>query len=163
MKNWYCLICVLLIGCDEPPTVFDEPSKAEETISITGVSKPLGEVLDAYKGEVVLLDIWASWCGDCIVGFPKLREFQKKYPEVQYVFLSVDRSEKAWRNALNKYKLQGDHYFMPEGQKGALNDFLNSNWIPRYLIINKDGSIATYKAKRITDPTIEKTLKTVIN
>ncbi len=164
MKKLFLLSLLLIaLSCGEPPIVFDEASKAEVAISLNGNENSLGEVLASYKGEIVLIDVWASWCADCLVGLPRLKELQVNYPQVKYVFLSVDRSQKAWKYAINKHEIQGDHYFMPDGQKGALNDFLNSNWIPRYLILDKDGNIAMYKAKRIKHPLVEETLKKLID
>ena len=57
----------------------------------------------------------ASWCKDCIVGFPKIKELQKEFPDVVFLFLSVDRSNASWQRAIKKYNLVGEHYNLPEG------------------------------------------------
>ena len=85
------------------------------------------------------------------------------YPNIEYLFLSVDRTDRAWKNGIRKYNLKGQHYFLPNGQKGALGDFLNSNWIPRYLILDKDGNIALFKAKSAKDKNIKLTLDKLTN
>jgi len=75
------------------------------------------EVLYQNKGKTILIDVWASWCKDCIVSLPDLEEVQKNFPEVSYVFLSVDRGNTAWKRAIEKYNLKGQHYNFPKGQK----------------------------------------------
>ena len=45
--------------------------------------------LDAFKGKVVVLDFWATWCGPCIASFPQVRELRALYPEEDLVILGV--------------------------------------------------------------------------
>ena len=49
--------------------------------------------LDNLKGKYVYIDIWASWCGDCLKGLPKVAEMQASTAgsDIQYLFLSVDK------------------------------------------------------------------------
>ena len=48
---------------------------------------------------------------------------------------------------------------MKNGLNSAFGDFLNSNWIPRYLVVNENGTIDLFKAKKITDKRIVEALK----
>lgn len=45
--------------------------------------------LSEFRGKVVLLDFWATWCGPCIATFPRLRNWQKKYANEDFVILGV--------------------------------------------------------------------------
>ena len=153
------LIAFLALSCGEPPLQFSNEALAEEVIDLGGNTLTLSDVLDKYKGKKVLIDVWASWCGDCIQGMPKVKELQAEYNDVSFLFLSVDRGDVAWKRGIQRYNVVGDHYFLPKGQKGAFGDFLNSNWIPRYMVIDKDGSIKLYKAKKATDERIVEALK----
>ena len=158
-KQLYILITICLaISCGEPPIQFSKESLTEELITLNGKSTSLEQVLDAHKGKTVLIDVWASWCGDCIKGMPKVREIQETYKDVDYVFLSVDIKQGAWKRGIDKYDVVGDHYFVTKGQKGALGEFLNSNWIPRYMVIDKEGSIKLFKAKNANDKRITEAL-----
>ena len=40
------------------------------------------KVLDKHKGKVIVLDVWASWCSDCIKAMPKLKQLQAEYPQI---------------------------------------------------------------------------------
>ena len=77
---------------------------------------------------------------------PNIKEFQTTYPNTDFVFLSCDKTPEAWAKGIEKHELTGDHYLIPEGMKGAFAKSINLDWIPRYIIIDKKGKIALYKA-----------------
>lgn len=114
-----------------------------------------GTVLDVYKGKTVLLYIWAMWCPDCLEGFPELQAFQAANPDVPVVYFSLDREEQQWKDGINKFNLKGDHYWFKTGWKNQFTDAIDLNWIPRYLVINPDGGIATYYAVKADDPALQ--------
>lgn len=129
-------------------------------ITTNGDKMTFREILYNNKGKTIFIDLWASWCKDCIVGFPKIKKLQKQYPEVAYVFLSVDRGDRAWIRGIEKYNLVGQHYNFPKGQKkGDFVDFLNLWWIPRYMVIDKKGTIRVFKATSANDASILEALK----
>ena len=78
---------------------------------------------------------------------------------MSFVFLSLDKSLGAWKKGIQTYNLQGDHYFMQSGWKGAMGTFLDLDWIPRYMIIDPDGKIVVYKAIKTKDKNLRKNLK----
>ncbi|MDT0557022.1 TlpA family protein disulfide reductase [Ichthyenterobacterium sp. W332] len=152
-------IAVLSSSCVEPPLQFTEAALNEKVVTIKGSKTTLGEVIRKSKGKKIFIDVWASWCADCIEGMPQVKEIQKKYSNTVYVFLSVDKTKEAWKRGVTKYGLSGRHYFLPQGQKGPFGDFLNSNWIPRYMVLDTDGSIKLFKAKKASDERIVEALK----
>jgi thiol-disulfide isomerase/thioredoxin len=157
-KVYYLLILLIsFFSCNfEKPTEFSEEALTETITTSAGITTNLKNVLEDYKGKVVLIDVWASWCRDCIVGFPKVKALQEvfKDKDVVFVFLSVDRNIPSWKRGVEKYSIKGHHYFINSGQKGPLSDFLNSNWIPRYMVINKKGDIQLFKATNASDQKI---------
>ena len=67
--------------------------------------------LGQFKGQVVLLDFWSSWCKPCISDLPNLRKIKEKTVGWLVVFLniSLDVDEAAWREAIDKHEIEGVH------------------------------------------------------
>ncbi len=155
------LLVFTVFSCNfEKPTQFSEEALSETITTLKGDTTTLKNVLANYKGKVVLIDVWASWCRDCIEGMPKVKALQTQFKDVEFVFLSVDRNIAAWKRGLEKYKVKGNHYFINSGQKGEFSDFLNSNWIPRYMVIDKQGNIKLFKATTASDQKIIEAINT---
>ncbi len=156
MKKIFLFICIIFMSCNfNTPTQFSEEALKDMLIGLDDSKLTFREVLYNNKGKKIFIDVWASWCKDCIVGFPKVKEIQKEFPEVVYVFLSTDRSNPSWKRAISKYNLKGLHYNLPKGMnEGDFVDFLNSNWMPRYMVVDETGKISLYKATKATDKKI---------
>jgi thiol-disulfide isomerase/thioredoxin len=163
MKKTFLLLILIFISCNiEKPTQFTEEVYKEMLIGLDDSKRTLREVLYYNKGGKILIDVWASWCKDCIVGIPKIKELQKEFPDVIFLFLSVDRSTTSWKKAITKYNLTGEHYNLPEGMKdGKFVDFINLNWIPSYMVIDEEGEISLFKATNISDKSIKEALKEI--
>ncbi len=154
------LLFLLVFNCKyvESPLYFSEDALSEKLITLKGEEITLFSILEENKENFILIDMWASWCRDCVAGMPKLKELQKEYPKVSYVFFSLDKNEKSWRAAIEKYKIEGKHYFMKSGMKGVLGNFVDLDWIPRYMLINGKKEIKIFKAVNAGDIKIKKAL-----
>ncbi|WP_445736649.1 TlpA family protein disulfide reductase [Mariniflexile sp.] len=161
-KIKYILIFFLtFISCkaQETPKVFSEAALNDTFLNLDGSSIPFKTILDANKGKTIVVDIWASWCGDCIKGMPKVKALQKQYKDAEYVFLSLDKTQDAWKKGIEKYEVKGQHYFMESGWKGPFGEFVHLDWIPRYMVIDKKGNIKLFKAIEADDKKITSILK----
>ena len=161
MKKIYFLFIILCAGCNlEKPTQFSELALNDTVYDLNNTPFSIKEVLHQYKGKKVLIDVWASWCGDCIKGLPSVRNLQKEYPKVIFLFLSVDKSKNAWKNGVQRFQIKGEHYNFPKGMKsGEFIDFISLNWIPRYMVVDEHGKISLFKATSASDSGIIKALK----
>ncbi|WP_033956699.1 TlpA family protein disulfide reductase [Psychroserpens jangbogonensis] len=157
----YFLICSLLfVSCSkEIRTQFSEDVLNEQYVSLKGDSVAFKDILSAHKGKQIVIDVWASWCRDCIVGLPELEALQAEKPNAVYLFLSADRDLDTWKRTIKKYNIEGEHYFMTKGTKGLLGEFVDIDWIPRYMIVDSDGHIELFDAIEADDPLIRQTLK----
>jgi len=138
---------------------FDATALNTELTDLNGQKIAFKAVLDKHKGKTIVLDIWASWCPDCIKGFPAYKEIQATHPNAAYVYISLDKTADKWKEAVDKYALKGDHYYLSQTMKGAFGQSINLDWIPRYMIIDKEGTIANYKTTVATDTLFLKTLQ----
>jgi thiol-disulfide isomerase/thioredoxin len=138
---------------------FSTATLAEKVIAMNGSEVSFQSVLDKYKGKTVLLEFWASWCGDCVKAMPKIKELQQNNPEVVYVFFSCDKTFDKWKDGIEKHELKGDHYLIKDGMKGTFGKSVDLDWIPRYMINNKNSEISLYRAIETDFELIQKTLK----
>lgn len=146
---------------NEVKTEFDQTSLSQAIFDLEGNQTTVGEILKQHKGNVIFLDIWASWCPDCITGLPALREVQSEFPEVVYLFFSLDRvgKEDVWKNAIDKFNIEGVHYWFNTDWKNDFTEYIQLNWIPRYMIIDQEGKIAHYYAVHADDAVLVETLR----
>lgn len=154
------LFAMTLSSCAQEKTTFDEVALSETFTNLSGEQLPFQEIINQYKGKTVFIDIWASWCSDCVASIPDLKKLQAKEKEVVYLMLSLDKTVDAWKEGIKKHDLIGEHYLITKGWKPS--DFcksINLNWIPRYMIVGKDGTIKMYKAIKFKDKKIRKTIK----
>lgn len=161
MKRVFLLVFIVFIACNkEEPTTFSEAANLEMLIGVDGSKITLREVLYKHKGKKILIDVWASWCKDCIIGFPKINQLQKEFPDVTYLFLSTDFSKPSWKKAIKKYKIKGEHYNLPKGMNdGDFVNFINLSWLPTYMVIDEEGEIALFKAINANDKNIRNALE----
>lgn len=123
-------------------------SKVDET------TQTFQQALDQYNGKKIVIDIWASWCRDCLQGMPKIKKVQKQTnsDQVVYLFLSLDQKIGSWKKAIKRFKIQGEHYRIPQGWKNPISHYINLDWIPRYMVFDESGNIILGKAITIEDP-----------
>tara|TARA_B110000090_G_scaffold37995_2_gene41685 strand:+ start:4321 stop:4821 length:501 start_codon:yes stop_codon:yes gene_type:complete len=165
MKKYAIIVFVTLClsSCNfETPVQFSETAKADILTSLSGEKVSFKEVIGQYNGKKVLIDIWASWCADCIKGMPVIKRLQSEFPEVVFLFLSVDRKNSAWKNGIQRFQMKGAHYNLSKGMRnGAFVDFVNLSWIPRYMVIDETGAISLFKATNSSDKSIVSALKKI--
>ncbi|MGB1042653.1 MAG: TlpA family protein disulfide reductase [Tenacibaculum sp.] len=164
MRKNIVILFVGLLSCSKiAPTEFSEKAKKDVFISIYNNEVTFNEILSKNKGKKILIDVWASWCKDCLKGLPNVKNVQEEYPEVVYVFLSLDRDKESWKNGIKRLKVKGQHYYIQSGWEGDFGAFLGLDWIPRYLVIDQKGKIDVFNATKVTDSRITKSLEKKIN
>ncbi|GAB4408326.1 MAG: TlpA disulfide reductase family protein [Bacteroidia bacterium] len=106
--------------------------------------------LSDFRGKVVYIDFWASWCGPCRREMPASRELKAHFKDeenVVFLYVSVDDSEAAWRQAMEEEQLDGVHVWTG-GWKGHVTESYGIEGIPSYFLIYADGTIADPHAPR---------------
>lgn len=145
----------LHISCAQvPQDHFSKETLSYELQTLEGEKISFEKVLKMYEGRTIFIDVWASWCPDCLKSLPEVKHLQEKYPEVTFLFLSVDKTPESWAKGIEKYDVKGEHYLISDGMKGAFGKSITLDWIPRYMIVNKEGKLVLFKAIETTDEQI---------
>ena len=118
--------------------------------------------LSQFKGQVVLIDFWASWCGPCIGDLPYLRKIKEETADWPVVFLnvSIDEDEAAWRESIDKHGIEGVHV-RADGFGSEVAKSYQVRGIPSYYLVDSQGLIVERFRIRDTDAivaTMEKSL-----
>jgi peroxiredoxin len=120
-----------------------------------------GIKLSDYKGKVVLLDFWASWCGPCRKENPHVVEIYEKYKNHGFDVLSVslDKDRDKWLQAIEKDSLtwKGHVSDLKFWQSAAAQLYQVSS-IPYTVLIDADGNIIATKLRSFQ---LEQTLKSI--
>lgn len=100
--------------------------------------KPLA--LSSLRGKYVVLDFWGSWCGWCIKGFPKMKEYYAKYSgKFEILGIACNDSEQAWKDAIKKHELPWKHVYNP--QNSDVLEKYGIQGFPTKILVGPDGKI----------------------
>lgn len=100
--------------------------------------------LKDFRGKLVLLDFWASWCGPCKLEVPFLKEAHEKYKDLVVISLSSDKSRKAWLKAIERDKMT----WLQLNRKGSrVSADYGVTTIPHIILIDRKGKIIANKIK----------------
>ncbi len=115
-----------------------QPAPAFTLDNLDGQPVSLGQ----FKGQVVLLDFWSSWCKPCISDLPNLRKIKEKTAGWPVVFLniSLDVDEAAWREAIDKHEIEGVHV-RAEGWSTEVTKSYQVSVLPAYYLVDSQGLI----------------------
>lgn len=119
-----------------------EGATAKEVVGV----RPDGDTLrlSSLRGQYVLIDFWASYCGWCRKEMPVLKEAYAKYSKdkrVEFLSVSIDCSADAWRGALEQEKLPWINILITDEQAATISDDFNIKGIPLLLLLDSEGRI----------------------
>ena len=100
-------------------SAFSSVALNEKLLAANDSQVAFKDVLKKHKGKTVVIEVWASWCGDCVKAMPKLKELQANHPKVDYVFISMDKTADKWKAGIEKHEIKGDHYMANDQMKGV--------------------------------------------
>lgn len=124
--------------------VYLEAKKAD------GTDKSFADVIGEFKGKVVYVDFWASWCRPCREEFVHAKKLHAKLGDkpVVFLYISLDSSEEAWKEGAENFELEGYHFYPNENQRLIIGNQFQINGIPRYVLIDRNGKMVNADASR---------------
>ncbi len=126
-----------------------KPFELEFQDAITGTKISMKDL----KGQVVVLDFWATWCRPCVAEMPKMKKLYAKYHDegVQFIGISLDKAEdKGGLEALKKYvsekEIPWPQYYQGNHWSSEFSTSWGINSIPTLFIIDKKGNLKSVQA-----------------
>ncbi len=135
-----------------------------------------GDSINFYslKGEIIVIDIWATWCGPCKAQAPSFDSLRTKYSneKIKFISVSIDKpkDKKKWEKYIHKHvpdKSKKDHYLAGNNPTHLINFFTRFYYeyegemgivegIPQYIIIGKGHEIIERSAPQPQTGDLEK-------
>jgi len=137
-RDWLCLGAMMLLAVAPLGAVGKgDPAPAIQLKDQSG--KPF--TLAAFKGQVVVVDFWASWCGPCRKSLPELDDLQTRFAAqgVKVVGISLDADASSMTAFLEKVPVRFTQLHDPAGQTGEAFSVVA---MPTTFLIDREGHIA---------------------
>jgi thiol-disulfide isomerase/thioredoxin len=149
---------------------FGQSSPAELETNIVDLNSPeyantsFDDILAQYEGKVIYLDFWASWCGPCKKEMPYSHKLQQTFlgKDVVFVYFSSDKNATAWSSTVDNLQLTGEHYLASMQVKQTYGTRFSVRFIPRYVLIDKNGNVVDANAKRPSNPDTVKDIEALL-
>lgn len=110
--------------------------------------------LSKYKGNIVVLDFWATWCEPCLEAFPKVKRMYNKFKDkgVQFIGVSLDDDIENVRGFVKQEEIEWPQLFDGKRWKGTLPGLYRVNIIPTMFVIDRESKIR-YMGSKIESAT----------
>lgn len=145
-----CPICLgagVVEAVDENGVAYTEPCECvngtvETETSVEGFEMLSGEEFDLtqYKGSVVVVDVWATWCPPCKKEIPHLIEINNEYKDKDVVMIGISMDDNAMSVIPKFAEKEGMNYINFDGKSGDLEKEYNSPYLPTKYFYDKDGN-----------------------
>ncbi len=109
--------------------------------------------LSDFKGKILLINFWATWCKPCIKEFPEENKLVEKYTgqPVEIVNICIDSKEEKWKSYLKKYNLKTTNLYANGNWNHKLQKDFGIQGLPHSILINWNGKVVENKCRRASE------------
>jgi cytochrome c biogenesis protein CcmG/thiol:disulfide interchange protein DsbE len=118
--------------------------------------------LSDYKGKIVLIDFWATWCGPCKRGIPDLIALKKKYGNKGFEVIGISLDTDTKEEVVPFIKKYGINYPVAYGNQSVYQQYGGIRAIPTSFIIDKQGKIIANYEGLVTQDVYENHIKKLL-
>jgi len=118
--------------------------------------------LSDYKGKVVLLNFWATWCGPCKIEIPWLIAFEQQYKEQGFAVLGVSMDEEGWEVVKPYVEQSKINYRIVIGDDMTAQLYGGVDSLPTSFMLDRQGRIASTHTGLVSKSTFENDIKTLL-
>jgi thiol-disulfide isomerase/thioredoxin len=119
-----------------------------------------------YKGKLVYVDVWATWCGPCKAQIPALKKLEKKLHGKSITFLSISLDKQKdlqkWKDFIKEKNLGGVQLIADDAFNSDVAKAYGIKGIPRFMLFDKEGKVITIDAPRPSKAGTEEWLRSLL-
>ncbi len=106
--------------------------------------------LDELKGQLIYIDVWATWCKPCMAEMPYLKTLEKHFEkeEITFVSICINDQKKNWLSVITEK--EGIQLFASDPNDPFIDSYAITG-IPRFILLDREGVIIDAYAKRPSD------------
>jgi thiol-disulfide isomerase/thioredoxin len=106
--------------------------------------------LSDYRGKVLYIDTWATWCGPCKREIPSLKALEESYhgKNIQFISVSTDKDVAAWKSFIERESMTGLQLHQSQEMEKTMSYLYAVNSIPRFVLIDEERKIISVDAPR---------------
>jgi peroxiredoxin len=141
-------IALLLASCSRPSSLPTGDLKSEgrrkpaPNFSLKDADGNAVNLTD-YRGKVVLVNFWATWCGPCEAEIPWFIEFEKKYKDQGFAVLGVSMDDDGWKSVRPYVASHKINYRVMIGSEVVSQQFGQIESLPTSFVLDREGRIAS--------------------
>src|SRR6266404_3961717 len=140
------LVTALFTGCNSPSSVRAavKPEKDRKTAPDFTLKDATGATvkLSDYRGKVVLLNFWATWCGPCKIEIPWFIDFEQSYKDRNFAVLGISMDDDGWESVKPYLEQRKINYRVMIGTEEVSAQYGGVDSLPTTFIIDREGRIA---------------------
>jgi thiol-disulfide isomerase/thioredoxin len=140
----------------QPPS---ERKVAPELALLDSSGNPV--TLKDYRGKIVVLDFWATWCHGCKEEIPWFSDFERKYGGKDFSVVGISLDEEGWKVVKPFLKEVGVPYRIALGNDSTAKDYSIQN-MPDTFLIDRDGRVAAKYVGVVDKADIENNIRSIL-
>ena len=145
----------------------DIENKNQQSIQSTGMSRGeslFRELVEPYKGKIILVDFWGTWCVPCLQALSKSQEEYQRLSQynIVYMYFANNSPEAKWKDIIEQYQINGDnvvHFNLEPAEQKAIEQYFQVNSFPSYFLIDKEGKLLPFKVDARNLDALEELIK----
>ena len=129
---------------------YDMPENASlHSVPVSKGDSLFYKIIEPYKGKVIYIDFWATWCSPCRAEMPSSNKLKESFSDKDVIFIYLaNRSREAiWKAVIAELGIKGEHFLLSDNDYNVLAEKFQITGIPHYILVNKNGKIADGNAK----------------